>query len=200
MRFVAIVIGLSALPALAAAQQAEGEAGVEAEGGVVFVDSSEVEIVVDENGDPVQPPPPTLTAQPGPPPPPATGQVMVPAPPQVQLQPQSDRQLLRARLAEYPLGGPIAMLAVGIPIAAIFTLAAYYAWQTEDFVECFDGACGDEEPNRTATTVLGVIAGVGLVIGVIGLIRLIVRAGQRGKVRREFSRGNLTFDPALIRF
>ena len=171
MRTISILIGLVALPAFASAQTAQvevdGEVNGSGEGGIEFVDSSEVEVVVDDSGREVRPPPP---AQAPPPPPQAQGgaraqvQVTLPQPPQVQLQISDQRQLLRARLAQYPLGGPIALTVVGIPVAAVFGLAAYYAWHVEDAVDCFDGVC-DDDPNRVATAVLGTIAGVGLVLG-----------------------------------
>tara|TARA_B100001750_G_C15455479_1_gene571342 strand:+ start:694 stop:1281 length:588 start_codon:yes stop_codon:yes gene_type:complete len=193
VRMLVISIGLVALPALASAQT--GEVEVEAEvaspdqGGVVFVESSEVEIV--EEGQ-TPPPPPEAQAQ---------VTLTVPQPPQVQLQVSDQRALLRQRLAEHPLGGPIAMTAVGIPIAAIFGLAAYYAYHVEDAVECFsDFECEDEEPNRVATAVLGTIAGVGLVLGVVGLVKLIIRVGHRAQIRREYHQGTLSFDGAVLRF
>lgn len=184
MRQLAIVIAIAALPALASAQTDEEGP----EDGVVFVDSSEVEIVVEEE-DPGTPfveheeaPPPTT------PPPQVQGQVnlTVPAPPNVQL---NQRALLQQRLAEHPLGGPIVMLAVGIPVAAIFGYAAYLAYHVEDAADCLFDDCA--EPNRTATAVLGTLAGAGLVLGTVGLISLIIRVGKRGRIRAQYARGEL---------
>ena len=191
MRQLAIVIAIAALPALASAQ-AEEEGP---EGDVVFVDSSEVEIVVEEE-DPGTPfveheeTPPPNQGQALPPPQQQQQQqqanLNVPAPPNVQL---DQRALLQQRLAEHPLGGPIVMLAVGIPVAGIFGYAAYLAWHVEDGVCSLSGSCG--EPNRTATAVLGTLAGAGLVLGTVGLISLIIRVGKRGRIRAQYSRGEL---------
>lgn len=189
MRQLAIVIAIAALPALASAQtEEEGP-----EGNVVFVDSSEVEIVVEEEQDPgtpfVEQEQPADQGQALPPPPQQQAQVnlTVPAPPNVQL---DQRALLQQRLAQHPLGGPIVMLAVGIPVAGIFGYAAYLAYHVEDAVDCTFGDCGGE-PNRTATAVLGTLAGAGLVLGTVGLISLIIRVGKRGRIRAQYSRGEL---------
>jgi len=171
-------------PVLASAQdtvevQVEGDANTQ----VVFVEHDDSTAVVEEE---VVPPPAAYPeAQ-------ANVQVHVPPPPQVQLQARNDRSLLRARLAEHPLGGPIAMTAAGIPIAAIFGVAAYYAYHVEDVVECISDDCSGD-PNRTATAVLGTIAGVGLVLGVVGVIKLIARVGHRARIRAQHRRGELTF-------
>jgi len=182
-----------------------------AEGDVVFVDSSEVEIEVEEE----EPAGPTFVereeaprAQPAeqvPPPPPqgqaqAQGQAQVDLTvPNPQLQMRNDRALLRQELGNYPLGGPIAMLAVGIPVAAIFTYGAYIAYQTEDIVDCFADDCAS--PNRTATAVLGTIAGIGLTLATVGLITLIVRVGKRARVRQRLNRGELgSMELGTIRF
>jgi len=182
MRQLAIVIAIAALPALASAQtEEEGP-----EGDVVFVDSSEVEIVVEEE----DPGTPFVEHEEEPPPPPqAQAQVnlTVPAPPNVQL---NQHALLQQRLAEHPLGGPIVMLAVGIPVAGIFGYAAYLAYHVEDAVDCTFGDCGGE-PNRTATAVLGTLAAAGLVLGTVGLISLIIRVGKRGRIRAQYARGEL---------
>ncbi len=192
MRQLAIVIAIAALPALASAQtEEEGP-----EGDVVFVDSSEVEIVVEEE-DPGTPfveqetsPPPNQGQSALPPPQQgqAQGQVnyAVPNPPQVQL---NQRALLQQRLAEHPLGGPITMFAVGLPVAAIFGYAAYLAYHVEDGACALTSSCG--EPNRTATAVLGTLAGAGLVLGTVGLISLIIRVGKRGRIRAQYARGEL---------
>lgn len=203
MQRLAIALAIAALPALASAQTNEGADSEE--GDVVFVDSSEVEIVVEEE----QEPGPTFVeheetpqAQPQQVPPPPQGQAQaqvnltVPNP---QLQMRNDRALLRQELSRYPLGGPIAMLAVGIPVAAIFTYGAYIAYHTEDIVDCVADDCAS--PNRTATAVLGTIAGVGLTLATIGLITLIVRVGKRARVRQQFARGELgAMELGTIRF
>ena len=146
MRQLAIAIAIAALPALASAQAEEDGPDV------VFVESSEVEIVVEEEdpGTPfveqapadqqALPPPPQGQVQ-------AQGQVdyTVPAPPNVQL---NQRALLQQRLSEHPLGGPIVMLAVGIPVAGIFGYAAYLAYHVEDGFCTVSGTCGGAEPNR----------------------------------------------------
>lgn len=200
-------MAIAALPALASAQTDEANA----EGDVVFVDSSEVEIEVEEE----EPAGPTFVereeaprAQPAeqvPPPPPqgqaqAQGQAQVDLTvPNPQLQMRNDRALLRQELGNYPLGGPIAMLAVGIPVAAIFTYGAYIAYQTEDIVDCFADDCAS--PNRTATAVLGTIAGIGLTLATVGLITLIVRVGKRARVRQRLNRGELgSMELGTIRF
>ena len=182
MRQLAVVIAIVTLPALASAQTEEEES----EENVVFVDSSEVEIVLEEE----DPGTPFVEHEQAPPPPPPQAQAQVdltvPAPPNVQL---SQEALLQQRLAEHPLGGPIVMLAVGIPIAGIFSYAAYLAYYIEDAADCVFDDCA--EPNRTATAVLGTIAGAGLVLGTVGLISLIVRVGKRGRIRAQYSRGEL---------
>jgi len=200
-------LAIAALPALASAQTDEANA----EGDVVFVDSSEVEIEVEEE----EPAGPTFVereeaprAQPAeqvPPPPPqgqaqAQGQAQVDLTvPNPQLQMRNDRALLRQELGNYPLGGPIAMLAVGIPVAAIFTYGAYIAYQTEDIVDCFADDCAS--PKRTATAVLGTIAGIGLTLATVGLITLIVRVGKRARVRQRLNRGELgSMELGTIRF
>ena len=53
---------------------------------------------------------------------------------------------------------------------------------------------------RVATAVLGTIAGVGLVLGVVGLVKLIIRVGHRAQIRREYHQGTLSFDGAVLRF
>ncbi len=210
MNRLAIAFAIAALPALASAQT-EGDA--EAEGDVVFVDSSEVEIVVEEE----EPSGPTFVehedapqaepapqAQQAPPPPPPQTQAGAQAQvnltvPNPQLQMRDDRALLRQELGNYPLGGPIAMLSVGIPIAAIFSYGAYLAYHTEDLVDCVADDCAS--PNRTATAVLGTIAGAGLVLATVGLITLIVRVGKRARVRQQFRRGELgALELGTIRF
>jgi hypothetical protein len=208
MNRLAIALAIVALPALASAQTEEEAT---AEGDVVFVDSSEVEIVVVEEEEPTGPTfvehedTPQPEAQPAPqaqqvPPPPQQGQAQVDLTvPNPQLQMRDDRALLRQELSNHSLGGPIAMLAVGIPLAAIFTYGAYLAYHTEDIVDCFADDCAS--PNRTATAVLGTIAGVGLVLGTVGLITLIVRVGKRARIRQQFNRGELgAMELGTIRF
>lgn len=203
MTRLAIAFAIVALPALANAQTDEE---AETEGDVVFVDSSEVEIVVEEE----EPPGPTFVeheeapqAEQVPPPPQQTqvqGQAQVDLTvPNPQLQMRNDRALLRQELGRYSLGGPIAMFAVGLPLAAIFTYGAYLAYQTEDIVDCFADDC--DSPNRTATAVLGTIAGVGLTLATVGLITLIVRVGKRARIRQQFNRGELgSMELGTIRF
>jgi len=209
MNRLAIALAIVALPALASAQTEEDP---ETEGDVVFVDSSEVEIVVEEE----EPPGPTFVEhEDAPPTEPAPQGQQVPPPPQQtqargqaqvnltvpnpQLQMRDDRALLRQELANHSLGGPIAMLAVGIPVAAIFTYGAYLAYPTADVVDCALRDC--DSPNRTATAVLGTIAGVGLTLATVGLITLIVRVGKRARIRQQFNRGELgAMELGTIRF
>ena len=232
MHRMTIVVGLLALPTLAAAQAQEEEEGAN----VVFVDHSEVEIVVEESGtEPTDPNADADTAtpttdgtpfvehqEPAEPVPAAPAQgtaaqgtaqaqaelnLDVPSP---QLRISNERRLLRARLAEYPLGGPITMVVVGIPITLIFSYGAYIAYHVEDVVGCTFDDCTMEQPNRTATAVLGTIAGAGLVLGVVGIVQLIRRVRARAAVRAEFRAGQLTQrgpgaavappDLALVRF
>lgn len=203
MQRLAIALAIAALPALASAQT-EAEPG--SEGDVVFVDSSEVEIVVEEEPagptfvghEDTAPRAPAPQAQPVPPPPQGQAQVNLTVP-NPQLQMRDDRALLRNELARHPLGGPIAMLSVGIPLTAIFTYGAYLAYHVEDGIDCTFDDCAS--PNRTATAVLGTIAGVGLTLATIGLITLIIRVGKRARVRSQFNRGELgAMELGTIRF
>lgn len=198
---VALALAMGA-SATASAQTVQVQAEVQADGqvegdaGVVVVEHDDAAVVVEEEA--MMPPPPaqaevTVQAQMPPPPPAQVAATVEYQLPQVQLR---DRSLLQVRLDEHPIGGPIAMLSVGVPVAGIFGLAAYYAYHIEDGVDCtFDDCSGS---NRVATAVLGTIAGAGLVLGVIGLIKLVKRVATRARIRRDFRQGTLTLTPGGV--
>ena len=109
-----------------------------------------------------------------------------------------NRDLLRVRLAEHSIGGPIAMVAAGYPLGLIFAGAAYYAWQAEDVVDCIADDCNS--PSRVASTTLGIIGIAGLTVAIIGTILLAKRVRARVAIRRAFSDGTLSANGFRLRF
>ena len=196
------VLAMSALwPIGSFAQTVEAE--VDGQTQVVFVEHEDATVVVEEEA----------AAQPSSSPAPAAEaraelsvqapsvEINVPTPPTVQLV-REDRQLLRARLAEYPLGGPIAMMVIGYPLAGLFGLAASYTYQAGDYTcsafECSDGGSG----YTIAAVVLGAVGLAALVIGIVGTVKLIRRVSQRSAIRTSYRQGRLSFtgDSLQVRF
>lgn len=176
---------------LVSAQDAQVHVQIE----VVDQDSADV---VDESEVPQEealPPPPdqVVYAQPAPAQPVYAQPAPAYAQPTYGVQLQQDL-VLRQRLSEYRLGGPIAMAATGLALGVIFLYSAAIVY---DVSGCFGGGC---VPNRRGTAILGTISAAGFSLAIIGTAMLIKRVINRARIRREFNSGVALEDGALFRF
>ncbi len=90
------------------------------------------------------------------------------------------------------------MFAIGVPVAAIFGAVAYWVYSAQDVVDCVLDECTGH-PNRTAPVVLGLIGGAGLVLGVVGLVKLIIRVSARARIRQAYAEGQLSLTGGGVR-
>jgi len=125
--------------------------------------------------------------------------VQQPQPAQVGYTPQAqvldERLELNQSLDEYPIGGSIAMTAIGVGLGLVFSAGAWLVKNASGVSRCLSTTEDCGTTNRTGTAVMGSIAAAAFTIGIIGFIRLVVRVSKRARIRRDFrqSRG-VSFD------
>lgn len=117
-----------------------------------------------------------------------------------QAQVLDERLELDQALDAYPIGGSIAMTAIGVGLGLVFSAGAWLVKNASGVARCVDdlGGVDDDDcgtTNTTGTAVMGSIAAAAFTIGIIGFIRLVVRVSKRARIRRDFrqSRG-VSFD------
>jgi hypothetical protein len=101
---------------------------------------------------------------------------------------------LRARRNQYPIGGPIAMMAIGYGGALIFGMAALATWAS---AEAIDRGLDDNDPDydefrrsdvdraRVASRIVGGISVLPLALGIAGSVMLTQRLEERRRFGPE---------------
>ena len=113
-----------------------------------------------------------------------------------QAQVLDDRLELNQQLDQYPIGGSIAMTAIGVGLGLVFSAGAWLVKNASGVSRCLSTAEDCGSTNRTGTAVMGSIAAAAFTLGIIGFVRLVVRVAKRARIRSDYrsNRGGVSFD------